>query len=100
MAMQLTKIKKWWLKPLILLLVVITLHILALQHSFIENVYSAFIYPPLAYVLRLLTGWIPFSVGDMLYTIAFIWLLVKTIQFFKHKPTWIKFGLRTSQSFY
>ena len=44
-------------------------------------------------MLRLLTGWIPFSIGDILYAIAFIWLLVKTIQFFKRKPTWIKFGL-------
>lgn len=93
MAMQLKQNKKWWFTPLILLLVIILLHILALQTSFIEIVYSAYIYPPISFLLRLFTGWIPFSIGDVLYACAIVWLIVKTIQFFRTKPSWKNFFL-------
>ncbi|MFT4156220.1 DUF3810 domain-containing protein [Parafilimonas sp.] len=85
--------KKWWFTPFILLLIVILLHVLALWPWFIENVYSAYVYPPIAYLLRLLTGWLPFSTGDALYALVAIWLIVKIILFFRYKPSWKKFGM-------
>ena len=69
------------------------LHLLVLQPLWIENIYSTHIYPPVSSLLRILTGWIPFSIGDIVYASVFIWFLVKTIRFFVKKPTWQKFFL-------
>lgn len=49
----------------------------------VEKYYAAGIYPPIAASLRFLTGWIPFSIGDLLYATVFIWLLVKAVFFFR-----------------
>lgn len=90
--MQWAQHKKFWLKLLIPLLVIILLHVIAQSGFIVEEVYSSFVYPPIAYILRLLTGWLPFSIGDILYIAAGLWVIVKIIQFFRHKPTWKKFG--------
>lgn len=89
--MQSAKNKNWWLKPLVLIVVVALLRLFMLQGYWIESVYSIHIYPLVSYLLRAITGWLPFSIGDVLYGIAFIWLFIKIIQFLRHKPTWIKF---------
>lgn len=81
---------KWWITPLILLIFIVALHLIALQPAWIEKFYSAHFYPFISSLLRILTRWIPFSVGDVLYGLAGVWLIVKTIQFFR-KPTWKKF---------
>jgi hypothetical protein len=85
--------KKFWLTPLILIAGIALLHVFSTQPSWIENIYSAHIYPPVSFLLRAITSWIPFSFGDILYIFAFVWLLVKTVQFFRKKPTWRKFFL-------
>ncbi len=41
----------------------------------VEKVYATGIYPVIASTQRILLGWIPFSVGDILYTFAILWLL-------------------------
>ncbi len=94
--MQSAQHKRWWLKPLILIAAIILLHLIALQGFWIEKIYSTQIYVFLSSLLRILTAWIPFSFGDILYGIVFFGLLIKIIQFFRHKPTWKKFlfGLR------
>lgn len=52
--------------------------------SFIETYYSKGIYLYISYLMRILFGWIPFSVGDLLifsfilYVIRFLYLLFKT----------------------
>lgn len=40
--------------------------------DFVENYYSNGIYPFISKTLRILFGWIPFSIGDLLYTALFI----------------------------
>jgi len=89
--MRSNKNKKWWLTPLLLILAIIALHFFSLHGAWIEKVYSTHIYPPIAFLLRTLTGWLPFSLGEILYGLAFIYVLFKTVQFFRHKPTWRKF---------
>jgi hypothetical protein len=88
--MQSAKKTKWWLTPLILLAAIILLHLFALQSKWVEEIYSNHIYPVVSSVLRILTGWLPFSLGDVLYTVVFVWILFKTIIFFFRKPTWKK----------
>ena len=56
--------------------------------EFVEKYYSEGIYPIIAKFLRLLTGWIPFSIGDVLYGLAIIlsirYLIVHWRQLKKH----------------
>lgn len=40
----------------------------------VESVYSNGIYPPLGQAFRALTGWVPFSLGDLVYLLAGGWL--------------------------
>ena len=43
----------------------------------VERIYSTGIFPVIAQTLRTLTGWIPFSIGDILYTLAGLYMLRK-----------------------
>lgn len=43
--------------------------------NFVETYYSAGIYPFISKIARYLFGWIPFSIGDVLYTLALIFLI-------------------------
>lgn len=83
--------KKWWLTPLILITIIVLLHLFALRGYLIEKIYSTHIYVAISSLLRILTGWLPFSLGDVFYAAAFAWLLYKLIQFFPHKLSWKKF---------
>src|ERR1700746_721769 len=47
----------------------------------IEKYYSTGLYPAISGFLRMLFGWIPFSVGDILDGAVAIWLLIKMISF-------------------
>src|SRR5437868_4617859 len=85
--------KRWWLTPVILLCGIVLLHLLALQGGWVEKIYSVHVYPVVSSLLRILTGWIPFSLGDVLYGAAALWLLYKIIKFFIRKPSWRKFFL-------
>ena len=38
----------------------------------VEKYYSRGIYPVIAWTQRVLLGWIPFSVGDLLYGVVFV----------------------------
>ncbi len=53
--------------------------------SFIETYYSNGLYSYISYFFRLLFGWVPFSVGDILLFIAFIWIIRSIWKFFKQK---------------
>lgn len=61
----------------------------------VEQVYTHGIYPPFAISLRFMFGWIPFSVGDLVYAALIIWLLwgifhnIKAL--FLHRFYWWKF---------
>jgi hypothetical protein len=88
--------KKFWLTPLILFVVIVLLHIFSFRYDWVEEIYSAHVYPVISSLLRILTRYIPFSVGDVLYTLVCIWLLFAIIRFFFREPTWKKlfFSLR------
>jgi hypothetical protein len=46
----------------------------------VETVYSLRIYPAIAWLLRLLTRYIPFSLGDLIYIVFVIRLIIKLVQ--------------------
>src|SRR5579871_684494 len=61
---------------IILIIVCITIKIFSLFPAAVEYYYSTGIYPVIAHALRILFGWIPFSVGV-------IWGIVKAISFLR-----------------
>ena len=86
---------------LIRISIVITLLILALfiffisgNHNWIEKNYSNAFFPSLSKILRVLFGWVPFSIGDIIYsvvTISVLWQIGKFIvRLFYKKDSWGK----------
>src|SRR4051812_8042804 len=49
----------------------------------IEKNYSRGLYPHISWFYRLVFGWIPVSLGDLLYAAAGFFLLMKLVQFVK-----------------
>lgn len=52
----------------------------------IETYYSNSIYPYISSFFRIILGWIPFSIGDFLLLITFIYMGISLWRFFKIKP--------------
>jgi hypothetical protein len=72
---------KWPDRSWILLLAgVVLLRLSTLEPQWVEEFYSSGIYPYIARVSRVLTSWIPFSIGDLLYTAGIIWLLRELVR--------------------
>lgn len=68
---------------LVLLSVAILIKLFSLNEGWVEKYYTFGFYPVISQTLRTLFGWIPFSVGDLLYVAAFIWLVLKTWKLLK-----------------
>ena len=62
-----------------LLAFVIFIRVFSLNAARVENLYSTGLYPHISVALRQLLSWLPFSLGDILYGIVFIYLLWKLI---------------------
>jgi Protein of unknown function (DUF3810) len=60
---------------LLLLTIVALLKFFSLQAHGVEQIYTYGLYPVLSHIVRLLTGWLPFSLGDILYFVAGIGLI-------------------------
>jgi hypothetical protein len=94
------RLKKSLFFTLILVVIAAFIHIYANDSTRVENQYSTGIYPAFSRILRYIFGWLPFSVGDVLYGLVILWLiwnLVRGIKFiFKRQVTWPGFaaGLR------
>ena len=85
---------KKWILPLCLLVFII---ILKCSPSNIESYYSNGIYIGLSKFLRIITGWIPISLGDLLYFFLgiklAIWIIKLFITLFKKHATLQNFGI-------
>jgi hypothetical protein len=78
-------IKKKYILPILLLVQIIALKILALFPALVETYYSNVFYAKLSYFERLIFGWIPFSVGDVLYGVVIFFVIG---WFWNHRKTW------------
>jgi Protein of unknown function (DUF3810) len=92
------KYKKKWLFGGLLLILAIVIKWYSSSAQRVETGYAAGFYTGLAKVLRILFGWIPFSVGDLLYGFFVLWLIVKLVKGIKlllqKKATWKGVGRR------
>lgn len=85
---------------LLLIGIVLIIKIVSLDRDIVERWYSTSIYKGIAVVLRVITGWLPISLGDIIYILVIFWIgktlirVVKTI--IKKRTTrawWLK-GLK------
>jgi len=65
---------------------IILVNWLSLYPDFIEKYYSNGFYPYISSFFRIILGWIPFSLGDLLLLIALIYIIVSIFRFIKTKP--------------
>lgn len=75
------KTHKMWV---FLALLAIAIKIFSFFPSLVENFYSRSIYPATSKVLRTIFGWIPFSVGDVVYLAVIFMLLHYIIKLVRH----------------
>lgn len=72
---------------------IIAVHFLSDYPYFLEHYYSKGLYPILSVIERFLFGWIPFSVGDLLYALAMIlmirWVFIRFKTKFRKPRKWI-----------
>ena len=71
--------------PLLLIIQILILKILAFFPELVESFYSNGLYPLLSNFLRIVLGWIPFSIGDILY---FILILLALKWFWNIRKNW------------
>ncbi len=81
---MLQKLKMKWIRWGVLLVLAIGIKILSLSPAWVEEYYTYGIYPLITIVLRRLLGWLPFSAGDILYTVAIVWAIYKIVTVIKH----------------
>ena len=66
-----------------LILLALIIKIVSFYPSVVERYYSRGLYPILARLQRILFGWIPFSIGDVLYLtviVVLVWRLIRLIR--------------------
>lgn len=72
---------------------VIAIQILKLYPEFVEQFYSNGLYVFISKLMRYTFGWVPFSVGDVLYTLAGIymirWLIINRKRIIKAPVNWL-----------
>ncbi len=76
---------KKFILPIFLVVQIIAVQALSLFPEWIETYYSNGIYAALAPMLRKAMGWIPFSLGDVLY---FVLITLSLRWFWAHRKTW------------
>ncbi len=76
----------------ILLVLAIAIRLYSASSTRVESGYSAGFYGNITGLLRFLFGWLPFSIGDLLYGALVIWVIWKAVKLVKitvkRKATW------------
>jgi hypothetical protein len=63
-----------------IVVIIIMIKIFSANSLWVEQIYSTGIYPFFSQILRILFGWVPFSLGDILYFLAACFILWKVIK--------------------
>lgn len=84
---------KKWLGCLILALQIIIISVIQFFPDFVERYYSNGIYIYLSKIMRYVFGWLPFSIGDVIYIIAIIyilrWFIINRKRIIKDTLNWV-----------
>jgi Protein of unknown function (DUF3810) len=68
---------------IILALLALGVRLFSLRPDWVESYYSTGVYPMIGKGMRSIFGWLPFSLGDLLYLLAIAWLVYLLIRLFK-----------------
>jgi hypothetical protein len=68
-----------------LIIQIVLVKTIAKYPNLVENYYSNGIYKNISSFLRTVFGWIPFSVGDVLYFLIIVWVVISIVKFYKQK---------------
>ncbi|MBL0356842.1 MAG: DUF3810 domain-containing protein [Chitinophagaceae bacterium] len=68
---------------LLLVLTVVSIRLFSSNEVMVESYYSTGIYPYISSFLKHLFGWLPFSLGDLIYLGLIVWALVKLFKVMK-----------------
>lgn len=82
--------KTYKILTLLLLMQWAFIQIIAQYPNFIETYYSKGLYLYVSRFLRITLGWIPFSMGDILYIFLIVLILVSIFKFFKERKLNLK----------
>lgn len=77
--MRRSSLRNIWIITVILLLLAAGIKVFSLHSALVERYYTHGLYVFISTAQRFITGWLPFSIGDILYALAGIWLLVKLV---------------------
>lgn len=69
---------------ILLLFIAIGIRVFAMNQNAIESFYSGSAYTYIGTFFRLLFGWIPFSIGDVMYICAVLYIIMKLVYFIKN----------------
>ena len=75
----------------LLLIGIVLIRLSILWPDFIEKYYARGIYPYMGKALRFLTGWLPFSFGDLLYLLAILMIM-------KELYVWVKWIVQKNKT--
>jgi hypothetical protein len=83
-----------WVRLGWLAAVALLLFILGFFSGLVERWYAGGIYIGISVILRTITGWIPFSLGDIGYFVFFTWLIIRLIRAIRRQRTsWQGLGI-------
>src|SRR5687768_17299246 len=68
-------------KLLFLLFLALLIKVISFQKPWVERYYTYGFYPYVSKMLRYLFGWLPFSIGDLLYLTLICFILYKAITY-------------------
>src|SRR5580658_8585617 len=81
-----------WIKLAILIIGAGLIKVFSFFGGWVEAAYSTGIYPVISTILRAVTGWVPVSLGDILYAAIIVWLIIRLVILikiiFQRKGTW------------
>lgn len=63
-----------------LLILILLLKLFSLNEKIVEQYYTSGVYQVISRGLRFLFGWIPFSIGDVLYTCSIAWVVWEVVK--------------------
>ncbi len=73
--------KRRYLKVFFLLFLIILIQVITVDTLWVEKYYSNGFFPMFSKILRIVVGWLPFSIGDVFYLLAGIWIGYKITRF-------------------
>ena len=73
-------VKAGWIKTVGLLTIAVFIHFFSRDPQRVEQYYSSTFYKDISNFQRAILGWIPFSVGDIIYIVAIIYIVFRVLR--------------------